>query len=101
MGIFLFFLGGLITLVCFLSAIGVAPSSAPQQAVQELRYIEAMLGLLVMSAGGAIHQLGVIAAQVAKLRAEATTRAAKDEPLLLTREAALAAAAATESATRA
>lgn len=60
--------GGLITIICFVSAILVTPQSAPQQAVQELRYIESILGLLIVGVGAAADYLGTLTSQAVNLR---------------------------------
>jgi hypothetical protein len=51
MGVALAVLGGVIAVVTFMNGIGISPSNAPQQAVQELRFVEAILGLVVLGLG--------------------------------------------------
>ena len=52
--------GIVITLWCFVNGIAVSPESAIQQQVQELRFAEAVLGLIVVAIGLAIHKLDQI-----------------------------------------
>ncbi len=57
MGIFIAIIGGLIWLFCSANAITVSPTNAAQQAVAELRAIEAILGVAIFALGVIVHRL--------------------------------------------
>jgi hypothetical protein len=57
MGVPFGILGALIALITFISGATVSSHSAPQQAVQELRFVEAILGLAVVALGCIFYRL--------------------------------------------
>jgi hypothetical protein len=57
MGVTFAIIGALVALVTFIGGAMVSPHSAPQQAVQELRFVEAILGVAVMALGGIRYRL--------------------------------------------
>ena len=57
MGIILAIVGALAAIAAFAAGIGIEPVSAPQQMVQELRFAEALLGLIVLSLGLVLYRL--------------------------------------------
>lgn len=57
LGVIVAILGGLVAIICFLNGFVISPGTAPQQAVQELRFVEAAIGVLVFALGIVIFQL--------------------------------------------
>jgi hypothetical protein len=57
LGVIVAIVGGLAAVVCLLLGFVLDPTSAPQQAEQELRFVEAGLGALVFAIGIVIFQL--------------------------------------------
>jgi hypothetical protein len=60
MGPFVAIVGALITIIMFLRTVGIDPQSAPQQAVQELRYVGMFIGMLMMGVGASAIYLAQI-----------------------------------------
>lgn len=56
-GRFIVVIGLIITVICFIEGLFANPQSAVQQIVQELRYVEAIAGLLLIGLGGVIVAL--------------------------------------------
>ncbi len=60
MGIFISMIGGIVDVVCLTNGVLISPKSAPQQTVQELRFIEAALGAILFALGIVVHKIGVL-----------------------------------------
>jgi hypothetical protein len=73
--------GVVVTLVCLVNGIAVSPASAPQQTVQELRFVEAALGAILFALGIAIYELGILRRAGAEQKsAAATEKLAEEKP---------------------
>ena len=57
MGVLVAIIGVIVVIVGLVNGMAVTPASAPQQAVQELRFVEAAIGALMFAMGCAVYQL--------------------------------------------
>ncbi|MGA8756743.1 MAG: hypothetical protein WB611_10480 [Stellaceae bacterium] len=79
MGVFIAVIGGIVTLVCFVNGVSIFPESAPQQTVQELRFIEAALGAILFASGIEIYELHLLRRTGAEKKGSTAPEPAKEK----------------------